>query len=184
MAQDDPKTGKVQVMDHFVSLTYEQTGTSVGREFAAGLLEGRIVGHRCPTCQRVYVPPKGFCPMDATVTTTADHGVEVEHTGTVTTYTIIDPIQYYGQQERDPYVQANVILDGASSAITYARVKDIPLDAVRAGLRVQAVWLPPAERDAGVGEAFGNRGLMGCISHFAPSGEPDAPWEAFKDLVM
>ena len=184
MAQDDPKTGKVQMMDHFISLRYEQTGTSVGREFAAGLLEGKIEGHRCPTCERVYVPPKGFCPMDATVTTQAEHGVLVADRGTVTTYTIIDPIQYYGQQEKRAYVQANVILDGASSAITYARVDGLPPEEMRAGLRVQAVWKPVEERDAGVGEAFGNRGLMGCISHFAPSGEPDAAWETFKDLVM
>jgi uncharacterized OB-fold protein len=118
------------------------------------------------------------------VTTRAEHGVRVADRGTVTTYTIIDPIQYYGQQEKRPYVQANVILDGASSAITYARVDDLPAGEMRAGLRVRAVWKPVEERDAGVGEAFGNRGLMGCISHFAPSGEPDAPWETFKDLVM
>jgi uncharacterized protein len=184
MAQDDPKTGKVQMMDHFVSLQYEQTGTSVGREFAAGLLDGKIEGHRCPTCGRVYVPPKGFCPMDATVTTQAEHGVEVADRGTVTAFTIIDPIQYYGQQEKRPYVQANVILDGASSAITYTRIEGVAPEEVRPGMRVQAVWKEPAERDAGAGEAFGNRGLMGCISHFAPSGEPDAAYETYKDLVM
>jgi uncharacterized OB-fold protein len=184
MAQDDPKTGKVQMMDHFISLQYEQTGTAVGREFARTLLDGRIVGHRCPSCSRVYVPPKGFCPLCAVVTTATEHGVDVSDTGTVTTFTIIDPIQYYGQQERKPYVQANVILDGASSALTYTRVEGLPLDEVRPGMRVKAVWKPPEERDAGVGEAFGNRGLMGCISHFEPAGEPDAPWETFKDLVM
>ena len=109
MAQDDPKTGKVQVMDHFVSLTYEQTGTSVGREFAVGLLEGKIVGHKCPTCGRVYVPPKGFCPMDATVTTKAEHGVDT------TPQTFIDGRRIGGNDDLRRFFGLRVTAKGETS---------------------------------------------------------------------
>ena len=36
--------------------------------FYRGLNEGRIMGQRCPTCEKVYIPPRSACPADGTPT--------------------------------------------------------------------------------------------------------------------
>ena len=48
---------------------------------------------------------------------------------------------------------------------------DVSADEVRMGMRVRAVWTPESEW----GHSIGN------ISHFAPTGEPDADYETYKD---
>ena len=37
--------------------------------FYRGLAEGRILGQRCPTCHKVYAPPRSACPVDRVATT-------------------------------------------------------------------------------------------------------------------
>jgi uncharacterized OB-fold protein len=66
-----------------------------------------------------------------------------------------------------PYVAAAVLLDGADIAFQHLILGCDP-DEVRLGMRVRAVWRPRAE--------WGT--TAGTISHFTPTGEPDAPYEA------
>ncbi len=37
-------------------------------------------------------------------------------TGTVTNYTVVTPVQYYGQEETEPFVRASILLDGPAVA--------------------------------------------------------------------
>ena len=60
----DPVTGVVVP----VSLDYLYAASPEESAFYRGLNEGRIVGQRCPTCQKVYVPPRSACPTDGTPT--------------------------------------------------------------------------------------------------------------------
>jgi uncharacterized OB-fold protein len=46
-----------------VRLEYTVTAGVVLSRFLAGVVEGRLLGRRCPSCTKVYVPPKGACPM-------------------------------------------------------------------------------------------------------------------------
>ena len=92
--------------------------------------------------------------------------VELPDTGTVTTFCVVN-VGYPGQRVTPPYVAAAVLLDGADIAFQHLILGCDPGD-VRMGMRVRAVWKPPAER-----------GTTGAISHFAPSGEPDARYEAY-----
>jgi uncharacterized OB-fold protein len=98
--------------------------------------------------------------------------------GLVTSWTVLTPIQYHGQKERDDYALASVLLDGASGTIGQQRLLDIPLDQIRMGMRVEAVWAPESEREASSdrGWGFGN-----SIQGFKPTGEPDADEAAYKD---
>ena len=45
-----------------VSLDYLYAASPEESAFYRGLNEGRIVGKRCPACQKVYVPPRSACP--------------------------------------------------------------------------------------------------------------------------
>jgi hypothetical protein len=51
------------VMEHHVSLTYTEQLTPNLDRYVDALIDGRIVGHKCPECGRVYVPGKGYCPL-------------------------------------------------------------------------------------------------------------------------
>lgn len=171
------------VMEHLVTLTYHERLTENLNRFADGLLEGRILGAKCPSCGRVFVPSKGYCSLCVVPTTEADE-VEVPDTGIVTGFTIITPVNYYGQQKTEPFVFASVRLDGADSTIGGNDITGLPHDQLRSGLRVKAKWKPSAERSV---DGMGNRGwggLSDVIESFEATGEPDAKESDFKDHLF
>lgn len=174
--------GPVAFMQQKVDLDYAIVTSPVQRRFAEQMQQGRIVGQRCPSCSLVFVPPKGFCPLCSVVMEASDE-VDVRDTATVTSFTVITPIQYQGQQEKEEYVLANLLLDGADSTIGQQRIEGIAHDQVRMGLRVKAVWASADERTE---EGGGMRGwgLTGAVKHWEPSGEPDAPRDRYREHVL
>lgn len=148
-----------------VNLDYTYAASPEESAFFRGLSEGRILGQRCPACGKVYVPPRGACPVDGVPTTDE---VELPGTGTVTTFCIVN-VPFMGQKITPPYVSAYVLLDGADIAFLHL-ILDVPADEVRMGMRVKAVWRPRDEWGTTVEN----------ISHFAPTGEPDADFESYK----
>lgn len=148
-----------------VSLDYEYAASPEESAFYSALLEGRIVGQRCPTCRKVYVPPRSACPADGVAPTEL---VELPDVGTLTTFCIVN-VPFLGQKITPPYVSAYVLLDGADIAFLHL-ILDIPADEVRMGMRVKAVWKPRDEW----GTTIEN------IDHFSPTGEPDADYDTYK----
>lgn len=126
------------------------------------LSEQRTVGERCPSCHKVYVPPRGACPTCGVATTDQ---VEVGPAGTVTTFCIVN-IKARNLDIEVPYVYAHIALDGAGLAL-HGRIGGIPYDQVRMGLRVEPVWTE------------GGR----YPDHYRPTGEPDADYDAYKELI-
>jgi len=182
-AQEGATPKENLVMEHLVSLTYRERLTPNLNRFVDKLLDGQIVGHKCPSCGRVYVPSKGYCPLCVVATSEADE-VEVVDTGTVTGFTIITPVAYYGQKATDPFVYASVLLDGADTPLNGQDIVGIPHEQLRMGLRVKAVWKPKEERSA---EGISNRGWGGIgsvVSAFEATGEPDASEEVYKEHIF
>jgi len=140
-----------------VRLHYEHTASPGESAYLRGLAEGRLLGQRCGVCGQVYVPPRGTCPADGVPT---HDEVELPDSGTVTSFCIVN-VGYPGQRVTPPYVAAAVLLDGADIAFQHLILGCDPSD-VRMGMRVRAVWSD-----------------SGSISHFAPTGEPDAPYESY-----
>jgi uncharacterized OB-fold protein len=151
-----------------VQLRYEHTASAAESAYLRGLARGRLVGRRCPACGKVYVPSRGVCPADGVP---ADEEVELPDVGTVTTFSIVN-VGYPGQQVTPPYVAAAVLLDGADIAFQHLILGCEP-SAVHLGMRVRAVWRPPAEWDISAEN----------ISHFGPAGEPDAPYETYARFI-
>ena len=55
----------VQMMDYVASITYRNpVPASVDRAIEASK-ENRLLGMKCPVCERVYSGGKGNCPIDA-----------------------------------------------------------------------------------------------------------------------
>jgi uncharacterized protein len=147
-----------------VRLRIQHSASVEESRYLIGLSAGKVIGQRCPACGKVYVPPRGACPVDGVPTTT---DVELPDVGTVTTFCVVN-VPFRGQRVPSPYVAASVLLDGADIAFQHLILGCEP-DDVRMGLRVRAVWRPREEW----GTTSEN------ISHFEPTGEPDAPYETY-----
>ena len=164
--------GRLKFMKQVIGLDYVTRISPVNAEFGRRLVEGTISGHKCPQCGLVYVPPRGFCPICVVETTWEDDAVDVADTGIVTSWTVLTPIQYHGQTERQDYALASILLDGADGTIGQQRLAAVALDEIRMGMRVEAVWADPSERGTG-GDPRGY-GFGDAITGFRPNGEPDA----------
>jgi uncharacterized protein len=147
-----------------VRLHYQHSASAEESRYLRSLRDGKVIGQRCPVCGKVYVPPRGACPVDGVPTTT---DVELPDIGTVTTFCIVN-VPFQGQRVPSPYVAASVLLDGADIAFQHLVLGCDPAE-VRMGMRVRAVWKPPEEW----GTTSEN------IDHFEPTGEPDAPYDAY-----
>jgi uncharacterized OB-fold protein len=165
-------------MDYFMHLEYQELLCPVVRRYADALMDGTMIGHRCPKCGLVYAPPRGYCPIDVIETTDADE-VQLSNRGTVTNYTVVTPVQYYGQEKTEPFAKVSIQLDEPGGTLNLQDVLDIGVDDVRVGMRVEAVWAPPGERNV---DEIGNRSfgsVEGAIRGWRPTGEPDLPAEQF-----
>ncbi|MBX6387656.1 MAG: OB-fold domain-containing protein [Frankia sp.] len=181
-AGDEPVT-PVETMEFWSSLAYQEALNPAAQRYADSMLAGRILGQRCPTCGKTYVPPRDFCPVDG-IRLDESHDVVLPDRGVITNFTIVTPVQYPGQKETEPFVRVSVLLDEADALLGLQPVVGIPNEEVRVGMRVEAAWLPEAERNA---EEFGNRGwgsTTGAIAGWRPTGEPDLPVERYIDRVF
>ncbi|MEU9091007.1 Zn-ribbon domain-containing OB-fold protein [Streptomyces sp. NPDC087901] len=154
----DPVTGIVTP----ARLDYTYSPGRAQSAYLEALASRRVVGERCPSCRKVYVPPRGACPTCGVAT---DERVEVGPRGTVTTFCVVN-IKAKNLDIEVPYVYAHIALDGADLAL-HARIGGIPYDQVRMGLRVEPVWTEDSRHP----------------DHYRPTGEPDADYDAYKELV-
>ncbi|HEY1700269.1 MAG TPA: OB-fold domain-containing protein [Trebonia sp.] len=147
-----------------VALSYRHFASPTETSHLLGLGEGRVVGQRCPSCRKVYLPPRGACPTCGVPT---NEDVELPDTGIVTTFCIVN-VPFAGQKVKPPYVAASILIDGADIAFQHL-VLGCAADEVRMGMRVRAAWKPREEWGV----------TMENISHFEPTGEADAPYESY-----
>ena len=147
-----------------VRLQYTVNAGRASSRFLRGLLERRILGQRCPVCKKVNVPPRGACPTCGVPT---EEEVRLAETGTVTTFCIIN-INFDAKARELPYACASILLDGSDTTLFHLIQEMNPAE-LRMGTRVRAVWaqepVPSLE----------------SISHFKPTGEPDAPFDSYRE---
>ena len=147
---------------------YTYTPGIAAEKFLMSLAKGEIVGQRCPSCSKVYVPPRGSCARCGVPT---DEEVPVADKGTVTTFCVVR-VPSDNIDIELPYAAAQILLDGADIPFG-ALIQECKFDEVRMGMRVQAVWVP----DDQLAPTFEN------IRYFKPLDEPDVPFEQFKDHI-
>jgi uncharacterized OB-fold protein len=142
-----------------VSLDYTVTAGHHLSTYLRAMQEKRILGGRCPSCKKVYLPPRGACP---TCGVPAAELVDVAHHGILTTFCIIR-IPFDAAPFPPPYIAVAVILEGADMPIFHL-LRGIPPEEARMGMRVRAVWAPDEELGP----------TLASIKWFEPTGEPDA----------
>ena len=160
---DDRDPVTVQVTPSAIEI--QHTASLPESTFLRGLEEGRLLGARTGKKGKVYFPAREADPATGKQ---LDEFIELPDKGTVTTFAIIN-IPFAGQRIKPPYVAAYVLLDGADIPFLHL-VTEIDASEVRMGMRVQAVWKPREEWGHGIDN----------ISHFRPTGEPDADYDTYK----
>jgi uncharacterized OB-fold protein len=165
MTDADAAAEPVRSVKTPMSITYGWTAGPGASSYLRGLLEGRLVGNRCPVCHKVYLP-RGSCPTCAVL---LGEAVDLADRGTVTSFCVVN-VPFLGQRIPIPYVAANIVVDGADIAFSHL-LQECDASEVRMGMRVEAVWRPRDEW----GPSLEN------IRHFRPAGEPDAPFDSYAN---
>jgi uncharacterized protein len=109
--------------------------------YIKGLGEKKILGVRCPDCDRVVVPPRSVCCGSDM---SGGEWVEVGPGGTVENFTVAHVKMNLGVPEKldVPEVTALIKLEGADSLIA-ARVEGVEPGKVEDGMKVNAVFKDP-----------------------------------------
>jgi uncharacterized protein len=103
--------------------------------FLRGLGERHIEGGRCPSCSKVYVPPRVRCPACGTGPMTP---APVGDLGTIVSYTVVH-VPVPGSPE-PPFAWAWIRLDGTDVPFAHL-LGDVPFEDITVGGRVRAVWV-------------------------------------------
>jgi uncharacterized OB-fold protein len=151
-----------------IRLDYRYTPGAATSQFLKNIKEGKLRGRRCPSCSKVYLPPRGGCPMCG-VEFAED--VELKDTGTMVTFAVVN-VNFANRAVELPYVTAEVAFDGADTTTTLL-LKGVKPEDARMGMRVKAVWLPEAEWDY----------TLANIDYVEPIDEPDADYDSFKEKL-
>ena len=93
-------------------LSYRHALGETTSRFLGALTEGKILGRRCPECERVIVPARSFCDRDHCETT---DWVEVGTTGVIEMFTVV--YEPFRNLPAPPYALAYVTLQGADTAL-------------------------------------------------------------------
>lgn len=119
---------------------------AVGSRFLIELRDNaRIMGTRCPKCNRVYVPARSICKD---CFGQLKEWMEVAQTGTVVTYAM-DSVAKPTQPVATPIIYGIVQLDGADTGFVHMLGEAEP-EEIRVGMRVRAVFKPKEQRTASI----------------------------------
>ena len=163
-------TGEALVSFWHVKADYHwDTGVAIGA-YLNGLKRGKILGVRCPGCQRTMVPPRAFCEL---CFRPIDNRVELGNTGKINTYSV-SYVNWDATRRQTPQVPAVIEIDEASPGMGILHLLGEVGNSleeinklVTVGLPVEAVWKPAANR----------QGAITDILYFRPVGarRPSGP---------
>ena len=168
----EPGEEPVTITEHLIGVRIQEPLHEHKVRFAQALLDGKFIAARSPASGKVYVQGRGYDPIERCLINEEDE-LELDTVGSVVSFTQINPVQYYGQEETEPYIRASILLDGADQAVGGIDIRDIDIDDFRVGLRLRMVWRPEGERD--VSDIDNRWGALpeGVYERWEPTGEPD-----------
>jgi hypothetical protein len=150
-----------------IRLEYTLTAGTATTRYLRGLGRGKIIGGRAPSSDEVYAASRGTDPKTGEPTSIE---VEVKDTGVITTFCVVNIPGLSELAPEIPYVSAQILLDGANNTF-FGLIRGVDVDDVHMGMRVRAKWADELKPD------------HTSIKWFEPTGEPDAPYEQYKDYL-
>ena len=147
LKESDFRDKKVLFNQWYPNAQYNwDAGVAIGR-YLEELKQGRLVGVHCRKCDRTVIPPRTFCewcfrPMD--------DWVHLPDTGTVNTFSLCY-VTWDMRTLDDPEIPAVIDIDGTSPPVGIMhKLGGLDPKAVSIGMKVQAVWKPPEEREGSI----------------------------------
>ncbi|MET0188822.1 MAG: OB-fold domain-containing protein [Pseudonocardia sediminis] len=131
-----PTNAGPQFYEQTWDLSYRHALGETTSRFLGALTEGKILGRRCPVCERVLVPARSFCDRDHCATT---DWVEVGTTGVIEMFTVV--YEPFKNLPAPPYALAYATLEGADTALV-GYVRGLDLSDEKAAVAALAVGTP------------------------------------------
>lgn len=147
LSEKDITGGNVYSIHDQIKAYYAwDTGIAIGR-YLEGLYQGKIIGSYCRNCKLTVVPPRIVCewcfrPMN--------NYVPLKDTGRINTFSLCY-VTWDVQRIQSPEIPAVIEIDGASPmhGIMH-KLGEVDPENIHMNMRVQAVWLPPEERQGAI----------------------------------
>ncbi|WDP84187.1 MAG: OB-fold domain-containing protein [Desulfobacter sp.] len=140
-------------IDGKLALPYQYFAGRTSSRFIISIRDDKkIMGLKCNTCDKVFVPPRSSC--EVCFEDISENWVELSNTGVVEGFTIVRYEEPH-QPVKPPYITALIKLDGADTSFAHI-VKGMPLSQMKKGLRVEAMF------------AKKTTGTIMDIDHFRP----------------
>ena len=101
----------------------------------------KIIGNKCPECEKVFVPPRKICGECNKIIKLEKNWVDLPNTGRLLNYTIT----YYrvsdraGRKTKNPQSIGIVQIDGSNTAII-SRLLKISPEELEIGMKVKIEW--------------------------------------------
>ena len=125
------------IVEGKLALPYSYFAGRVGSTFITTLRDKKkIMGVKCPVCNKVYLPPRQTCERD--LTDIRDNWVEVQPAGEVVNFTVVRYDDKY-LPRKAPFVMALIKLDGADTPIVHI-LDGVSPEEVVIGMKVEAVF--------------------------------------------
>ncbi len=141
------------VFEGKIAVPYTWTvGSTLSKWYGELRDNAKIWGNRCPSCERVFVPPKikcNECYKDLS------DWVMLPGTGTIETYTVVHYEEPDFHPKKAPFVYGIIKMDGADTGLVHL-IDEVEPDKVKVGMRVEAVIADERE------------GTIMDIKHFRP----------------
>jgi 3-keto-5-aminohexanoate cleavage enzyme len=125
------------IVEGKLALPYSYFAGRLGSKFITTIRDQKkLMGVKCPVCNKVYIPPRQTCERD--MTDLRDKWVEVQKCGEVTNFTVV---RYDDKHlpRKAPFVLALVKLDGADTPMAHI-LDECKIEDVKIGMRVEAVF--------------------------------------------
>ena len=129
-----------------IPMSYVYTVGRAGEKFFLELINGKMFGARCDSCQITYVPQRTYC--EKCFARLEDHYTEVGMKGTVHTFTQCFET-YDGTKKEAPSIVAMVRIDGTEGGLVHW-LGEVDFEAVYIGMAVEAILKPKREREGSI----------------------------------
>lgn len=125
------------VLEEKMALPNQYFVGRLGSKFIIALRDQKkIMGLRCPTCEKTFIPPREYCYFCSTKID--ENWVELGNEGELVNFTVVN---YLGKHfpHKAPYVLAQIKIDGADTPLTHIMTGVDKYD-IHIGMRVKAVF--------------------------------------------
>ncbi len=132
---------RVEITTGFVLADFNFWVGKYMNKFYDGLEVKQILGNKCPTCNKVFVPPRKVCGNCFKTLELGKNWVKLKDTGTLRNFTTTTfAVSEAGKTESpDKILIGMVQFDGSDTAVVYPLL-DVQEKELTIGMKVQVVW--------------------------------------------